>query len=123
MDIGTRYRERALTTSRSAEVMKKLYETESFNRHGAPEKFSADQGFCRPILYGFLQIDKIPLRPRPSSSSNKSGKIERNSEVFKSVVERMEKADPNANPATTIARSSLLTNLFRGSKILSAFQL
>lgn len=123
IDTGTRYGERMMTTCRSAENMKQQFETNWFYVHGAPSHFSADHEFCRPTLNRFLTKHSITLHPRPSRSSNKTGKVERNNGVFKAVLDRLQKADEHAVPQVLIARASFLTNLFRGSKVMSAFQL
>lgn len=123
IDLGTRYGERAMTTSRSADEIKRMFEIFWFYRHGAPRNFSADHEFCRPVLKRFLDTHAIKLNPRPSRSSNKTGRVERNNGLFKMVLERLQKADTKATPELLIARTSFITNLLRGSKVMSAFQL
>lgn len=123
IETGTRYGERAITKSRSAEDIKQTLETCWIYKHGAPRRFSADHELCRPILRKFLDKHAIQLNPRPSRSSDKVGKVERNNGVFKMVLDRIQKSDTTANIDTIIARASFITNLLRGSKIMSAFQL
>lgn len=123
IDTGTRYGERVLTKSRSAAEMKEHFEKQWFYHHGAPVHFSADHEFCRPILQRFLTMHSIHIHPRPSRSSNKTGRIERNNGVLRTVLDRMQRADINGNPETILARASFITNLIRGSKTMCAFQL
>lgn len=122
-DAGTRYGERTIASSRSAESIKSMMEVSWLYRHGAPKRFSADPEFCRPVLQRFMTQHGITVLPRPSRSSHKNGRVERNNGVFKLIVERIAKSDPTASALTIVARSSFLTNCIRGSKLLSAFQL
>lgn len=91
--------------------------------HGAPKRFSADPELCRPVLRRFLEEHHVVVLPRPSRSSHKNGRIERNNGVFKLIVERVAKADLKASPNAIVSRASFLTNCIRGSKKVSAFQL
>lgn len=122
-DAGTRYGEREIASTRSAETIKGIFERSWMYHHGAPKRFRSDPEFCRPVLRKFMEAHGITVLPRPSRSSHKNGRIERNNGVFKLIVERVSKADANASPATVVARASFLTNCIRGSKLLSAFQL
>lgn len=121
-DAGTRYGERTIATTRSAEAIKTIFEQAWLYQHGAPTRFSSDPEFCRPVLRRFLEGHGVTVLPRPSRSSHKNGRVERNNGVFKLIVERVARADANASPATIVARASFLTNCIRGSKLLSAFQ-
>lgn len=123
LDIGTRYGERVLTTSRSADEIKRSFETHWFYRHGAPVNFSADQEFCKPVLKRFLDQHGIKLNARPSRASNKTGPVERNNGVFKMILDRLQKADARPTSEVLIARASFMTNLTRGSRVMNAFQL
>lgn len=122
-DTGTRYGERAIATTRSADTIRHLFETKWMYHHGAPQRFSADPEFCRPVLRRFLDQHNVDVLPRPSRSSHKNGRIERNNGVFKLILERVAKADSKASVESVISRASFLTNCIRGSKQLSAFQL
>lgn len=123
VDAGTRYGERAIANSRDAATMMQMMETEWLYHHGAPKYFSADPEFCKPVFERFLAGHEITLRPRPSRSSHKNGRVERNNGVFKSVLSRLSKEQTNASPWTLVSRASFMTNLFHGSSILSAFQM
>lgn len=123
IDVGTRYGERTITESRTAEEVQKKFESCWFYRHGAPNNFSADHELCRPVLQRFLSRHAIKLNPRPSRSSNKVGRIERNNGVFRSVIDKLQKSDTKANPHTLVARASFFTNLIHGSKLMNSFQL
>lgn len=123
IDLGTKYGERIISQSRTAEKMKETFETKWFYNHGAPRRFSADQEFCRPVLHRFLSKHNILLNPRPSRSSHKTGRVERNNGVLKTVLERLQKADTAAPPEALLARASFLTNLIRGSRVMNAFQM
>lgn len=123
IDTGTKYGERIITTSRSAEDMKGQFERIWFYRHGAPSNFSADHEFCRPVLRRFLTRHSIIIHPRPSRSSNKTGIVERNNGVLKTVLDKIQRADAHGTPELILARASFITNMMRGSKIMSAFQM
>lgn len=122
-DAGTRYGERAIATTRSADNIRALFESKWMFHHGAPMRFSADPELCRPVLRRYLEEHSVIMLPRPSRSSHKNGRIERNNGVFKLILERVAKADMKASPNAIVSRASFLTNCIRGSKKLSAFQL
>lgn len=103
--------------------MKYMFETTWVFRHGAPRSFCADHEFCRPVLQHFITLQKILLNPRPSRSSNRAGKIERNNGVFKMVIEKLRKEDTNGTLERIVARALLITNLIKESKVLNAFEL
>lgn len=123
IDLGTRYGERAVTAARSAEEVKRTFETYWFYKHGAPNSFSAGHELCRPVLRKFLDAHGIKLNPRPSRSSHKVGRIERNIGVFRVVLDKMQKADTTANIHTLVARASFMTNLIHGSKLINSFHM
>lgn len=120
--VGTRYGERIMTEARSTGEIKRSFESQWFYLHGAPKRLSSDHEFCRSQLYKYLSSHSITLHTRPSRSSNKCGRVERNNGVFKFVLERLQKADATASADVLITRSSFMTNVFPGTKILSAFQ-
>jgi len=117
IDTGTRYGERILTQNRSVEVMTKHLEDRWINVHGAPNYFSSDPEFQVSRLRKFLRLHEIQLRPRPARRHNKTGIIERNNGVFKSIFYRLAKKTPTSTAAELISRSSFMTNLFTGSSI------
>lgn len=92
MDLGTKYGERTLATSRTADQMKNCFESQWFYNHGAPKRFSADHEFWGSVLQRFLTLRNVSLNPRPSPSSHKTVRIERNNGLFKALMDRMEKA-------------------------------
>jgi len=73
--------------------------------------FSADPEFCRPFFKKFLEGHNITVNERPSRSSAKNGKVERNNGVLKNVLSRIIKERTDAS------------HLFHGSTVLSSFQL
>lgn len=103
--------------------MKKYFEIHFFYKHGAPKRFRADQEFFRPILTRFLRLHNILINPRSSQTSHMTGIIELNNGVFKTVMSKFQMADTNAKPETLVARASFMTNLIRGSKYMSAYQM
>lgn len=122
MDLGTKYGEKTLTESRSADEVRKYFKTYWFLKQDAAKKFSADHELGRPILTHFLNLQKIILNPRPSRSSHKTGRIEHNNGVFASVINKLLKADTSAIAEISVGRSSFPTNLIRGSKYMNDFQ-
>lgn len=123
IDTGTKYGERVIAKDHSGETMINLIETAWFYHHGTPKSFSADPEFCKRFLSRFLQTHAITLNARPSRSSHKNGRVERNNGVFKNILARLSKEKTSASGATLIARASFMANLFHGSSTLSAFQL
>lgn len=100
-----------------------MFERLWFYRQGAPKYFSADYEFFKLTLRKFMEKDDIKVRPRPTQSSHKSGRVERNNGVLKKVLPKIERADPTSDPETIIVRLSFIDNLFYGSKLMSTFQL
>lgn len=64
----------------------------------------------------------MDVKARPSRSSNKVGRIERNNGVFKTVVEKIQKAAGKASARAVLARSSFIAHIIRGNRTMS-FQL
>ena len=106
IDLGTRYGERAIAKTRWSESMTDMLESEWVYHHGAPVKFSADPEFCRPLMQRFLTAHNIELRPRPSRSAAKNGRIERNNGTFKLILSRLSMENSTSSPQTLVARAS-----------------
>lgn len=123
VDTGTKYGERVIVTSRLGDVIKNLFEKSSFYSNGASKYFSADYEFCRPKLREFMEKHELKVIKRPARSSYKSGRVERNNGVFKNVLAKIERAGPRCDPETIIARSSFITKLSYGSRLMGAFPL
>lgn len=123
MDTGTRYGERAIFPFRTGETIEEGFEKVCFYTHGPPKAFGTGQEFCRTSMRAFMDIHDIEVRPRPSRSSHKRRKAERNNGVFKNIVPRLENADMKASAETIVASESFMTNPFHGSKIMSAFRM
>lgn len=123
VDAGTRYGERNIAQSLSAMEMKRLFEYVWFYTRSVPWRFSADHGFCRPILSSFMKHHGVEVIQRPSRSSHKNGTFERSIGVFKNVSESIGKTNSLAAPDIIIHRTSLIWKLFRGSKLLSSFEM
>lgn len=88
-DVGAEHGERAISSTRSFQSMKQTIETIWIYRHGAPKNFAAEPEFSKSTMINFLNSHNIQLLPRPSRSSYKYGKVERNNEVFKSVLDKV----------------------------------
>lgn len=71
----------------------------------------------------FLTSHKIELELRPSRSSHKNGKVERNNEIFKLIFNKLANETKVDDIEVMIKRASFLTNLFNGNSILSSFEL
>lgn len=110
VDVGTRYGERS-TSSRNTGEIRNGFETQWLYIHGVPKRMSADHEFCRPVLQKYLDVHDITLNPRHSPRSNKCGRVERKSGVFKSALKLLRIADQEASADLLIARSSFLTNV------------
>lgn len=115
--------EQTIATTRSADIIKTIFDTRWMYHHGAPKRFSTNPEFFRSVLKLFLKEYGFVVLPRPSRSSPTNGRIERHNCVSKFIVERVSKADLKAIPNTTIFRASFLSNFVRGSKQMSVFQL
>lgn len=123
MDLGTKYGERTIRKSRTADEMKQRFESKWFYQHGAAKSFSADLELYRLILQRFLTTHNISLNPRTSRYSNKTGSIERNKQVFKSVIDKLQKAVKREAVDAPVARASFITSLIWGNKCMNALQL
>lgn len=123
IDTGTNYGERVIVPAKNAQIMMNKIEEEWIYHHGAPKFFSADPEFCRSNMQKFLHSHSIELQARPSRSSSKNGKVERNNGLFKNILSRITKETTRASSNTLVARASFLTNMFHGNSILSSFQL
>lgn len=123
IDAETNYGESSIRYAQNAKVMKELFETMWIYNHGAPDSFSADPEFTRPILVKFLESHGIRVDKKLSRSSWKNGKIERNNDVFKRLLEKISAEHTSASPQFLVRRASFMTNIFHGSSKLSSFQL
>lgn len=54
-DTDTRYGERAIYTTLSAESINNMFETNRMYHDGAPKRFSADPELCRTVMRRFLE--------------------------------------------------------------------
>lgn len=75
VDMGTRYGDRLLTVSRSADEVKKSFEVTWFYPHGSPKRLCADHELCMLVLRKYLDMHNIELRPRPSRASSKNVRV------------------------------------------------
>lgn len=123
VDTGTAYGERSIAPSRSSDNMKAMLESMWICRHGTPKRFATDPEFCKLNMKQFLAGLGIALDERPSRSSHKIGIVERNNGVFKAVLDEISRKKTTAIPTAIVSRASFLTNLFKGSSVLSSFQL
>lgn len=123
VDTGTRYGERTIAQDHRGETIMNLLETGWFYHHGPPRAFSADPEFSKGFFGRFLKTHDIALHARPSRSSSKNGKVERNNRVFRNILSLISKEQTPASASTLVARASFMTNLFHGPSTLSAFQL
>lgn len=121
--MGTNYGERVIVKNRSAGIMVSALESEWLYHHGAPRYFASDPEFCNTQMNSFLSAHQVELQCRPSRSSHKNGKVERNNGIFKNILERLSKEKTVANEHLLVKRASFLTNMFHGSSLVSSFQL
>lgn len=80
-----------IVSNQTAKTMRNELERYWIYYFGAPKQFSADSEFTRGIMQRFLQLHKIRKCQRPSRSSTKNGLVERQNEVFKIVIDRIER--------------------------------
>lgn len=123
VDTGTKYGLCLTVPDRPANTIKKILERYWFFEFGAPRSLNADLKFTRGVMEEFLQLHNVILHQRPERSSNKNGIVERQNGVFNMVMERLSKHDKTSDVEEVVARSSLFTNLIKGSNVLSSFQL
>lgn len=98
-------------------------ETDWLYHHGAPRAFGADAEFCNKELNQFFRTRSIDLQHRPSKSTHKNGRVERNNGVWKEILQRLEKETTTATPKTIVKKASFMTNIFQGNSTLTSFQL
>lgn len=121
--VGASHGERCLPENRSASYMIRSLEREWIYHHGAPRFFSSDPEFCNQHLNSFLKCHDIELQTRPSRSSHKNCKVERNNGIFKSVFNKNAVESTTTDVDLLVKRASFVTNLFHGNSILSSSQL
>lgn len=85
IDVGTKYGEREILCSRSGEGLRESSRKMWSHMCRALKYFSADHEFCRAMLQKFMENHGKEARARPSRSSHKTGKIERNKGIFKAM--------------------------------------
>lgn len=121
--MGTSYGERSVAENRSSNFIIRSLEREWIYHHGAPQFFSSDPEFCNQQLNSFLKSHNIELEVRPSRSSHKNGKVERNNGIFKTVFIKVAAESKLTDIDILVKRASFITNLLHGNSILSSFQL
>lgn len=92
-------------------------------RHGAPNRFSADNEFTRGRMKSFLESHDIQLVERPVRPHNKTGIVERKNKTLKLIFERLQQDLTHASDSVLLARATFLSNSFSGSSAMSAFEL
>lgn len=86
VDLGTKYGIRCRVEDRSARTMNLMLETRWFLEFGSPAAFSADPEFTRCVISYFIKFHKLSLNPRPARASKKNGVVERQNDLFKSIL-------------------------------------
>lgn len=113
MDLGTKYGERTLTKSRTAEEMKQHVELQWFYKHG-PQKNQIQPwviSTCTANIYNTTQHSFEPTsiqiiqQNRPDIAKNG---------FLKMIGDKLEKGDKNVTVEKKIERASLFSNLARG---------
>lgn len=122
-DVGTAYTEGTLTTNRDADTIWEALETCWIMRHGAPVSISADDEFNGKKLRRMMRTHDITFKARPTRRHNKTGKVEREIQVVKSIIKRIDHEISFCSAEQILHRAIFFFKLFSGSCILSSFQL
>lgn len=125
VDTGPAYSRRALFLATGAKKAKNhgyIWRTLGAQAR-SPCSFSADLEFCKESFESFLSLQTTKLKDRSALSSQRSGIIEKNHTMFKSVHVKIGNGVMNVLLSPLVSRSSLLTNLIHGYSTGSAFQL
>ena len=122
-DVGTGYSETAIASDRKQETISTLIETKWICHHGAPKRISADDEYNRSHLISYLRTHDITFCPRPARRHNKTGKVEQRIGTIKAILRKLNDEQTSASPETIIARATLLSNMFSGSRLLRSFEL
>lgn len=85
--------------------------------------FQLVQSFVSKTIKSFLLGLYITLRELPLRSSHNNGIVERNNGSFKAVLDHLSLEITSASLAAIVSKASFLANRFKGSSILSSFQL
>lgn len=123
VDGATSYSEAVISSSRSTDSIAAALEVIWILRHGALSSFASDEEFQTRPMQIFLSYHYISLCERPVRRHNKSGVVERKNGTVKRILERLQHDNSTASDATLLARATLLSNVFSGSKLLSSFEL
>lgn len=71
----------------------------------------------------FFESHKIVFKPRPTRRHNKTGTVEQKITILKIIRDEFDSEISTARAEQILARGRFLSNLFSGSRLLSAFQL
>ena len=104
---GTGYSEVEAANSRNLQEATDKLDIIWLSRHGNPESIRYDAEFGKNPFKSLLIRSNIRLLPPPARRHNKNGKIERKHRTIRWIIKK----------------SCFLTNIFYGSKLVSAFEL
>lgn len=121
--VETDYGEQLIAPSRSANVMKQMLKVSWLFWHGAPEAFSANPKFCRPVLKALLESHEIVLADLLFRYSHKNGFVERHNGTFKEKWKKISRERMSASPTVLVARALMLCNLMHENAVLRSCEL
>lgn len=107
---------------RSANNMESTLEHIWINRHGAPLRFSSDSEFQTAPMQRFLKKHEITPFERSVFRHNKTGVVERKHFTINLILEKLKLAIEITPHATLLSRSTFLSKIVSGNRILSSFE-
>lgn len=123
VDTGTSYSEAVLASSRDHSAMSRAFQLAWLDRHGAPKCVSGDDEFNRRPFRSFLDSHGATFRPRPARRHNKVGIVERKHGTLKRILEKLQFEQSSADITQLLSLATFLSNIFSGSRTMSAFEL
>lgn len=123
VDAGTSYSDTVPVPSRDHSVVSLAFQLAWLDRHGAPKRVSGDDEFNRRPFRSFLETHGVTFKPRPARRHNKVGIVERKNGTFKRILDKLQFEQSTADTSQLLSLATFLSNIFCGSRTLSAFEL
>lgn len=89
---------------------------------GALQKFVADNEFTNGLIRRFMMTNDIKIADRPVRRHNRTGTVEHKHRNVKLILVKLQNNATTASDTVFLARATVMSNIFSGSSIPSAFQ-
>ena len=121
-ETSTSYTETLIVQNKEMYTIVEKLEAIWICAHGAPRNFSADDDYYRRKLINFLRVHDNKFKPRPAPRHNKIGILVRKNGTLKDIIRKLGTDITTAQPDTSFARATFLSNMFSGSRLMSSFE-